>query len=435
MTRLAALVVGVFFAAAAVGLTPPPSPDPVPDPFGGVGAADPGPSRYVHCPWAFSDGRVSSVYTVAAESAARFSVSFPDGGAAGPRLSGEAAPDAAAKLDNPLIGAVSALVEFSEGAGAAAVAAQGGDMLAGDLCPGAIPAVWHLPGGSTLEGERLTLRLFNPFTVDARVDLWALSELGTEAAEQLEGLTVPARRTRIVELEKILPGRDALSILVRPASGSVIPVMLLDTGADLAVWPGTGAYEAWEFPIAAVDGLAAELILTNEASIGVDFLVEVFDETGALFDPVSGVIAGPGQTRLDLGAVASSGLGLRVTGDGPFGAAVRGRSETAAAATPGIPANASLWLVPGPRSVPADARLRFLNTGVTAFELTYTILRPSGAGRSASLELPPLSVATVAVRDSGAAGVLVSGEGAFSVGWWAESEGRVMFGGAAPVER
>lgn len=435
MIRGVALLAAGVCAAAAVFLTPPASPDPAPDLLAGEEEIYPGPSRFVHCPWALSDGSAEGVYTVAAAGPSAFEISFPDGETAGPRLVGEAGPDTAAKLSNPLIGAVSALVEFSEGTGAAAAMFSGDDMLAGDLCPGAVPPVWHLPGGSTMEEERLTLRLFNPFTVDARVDLWALSELGAEADAALDGLAVPARRTRVVELEEILPGREALSILVLPTAGAVIPAMILDIGADAAVWPGVGASEAWEFPIAAVEGLAAELVLTNDASLEVNFLVEVFDETGALFEPIGGFIEGPGQARLDLGEISSSGFGLLVTGDGPFGAAVRGRSADTAAAVPGTSVNASAWLVPGPGSVPADARLRLLNTGLTTFEVSYTILAPAGAGRRDTLELSPLSVETVDVTDSGAAGVLVSGEGAFSAAWWAESEGKTVFAGAVPIER
>ncbi len=435
MIRAAALLAAGFCTAAAVFLTPPSSPDPAPDLLAGEEEIFPGPSRFIHCPWALSDGSAEGVYTVAADGPAAFEISFPDGETTGPRLAGEAGPDTAARLSNPIIGAVSALVEFSEGTGSAAAAFSGGDMLAGDLCPGAVPSVWHLPGGSTMEGERLTLRLFNPFTVDARVDLWALSELGAEADAALDGLAVPARRTRVVGLEEILPGREALSILVLPRSGAVIPAMVLDAGGDAAVWPGVGASEAWEFPIAAVEGLDTELVLTNDASLEVNFLVEVFDETGALFDPIDGFIEGPGQARLDLGGISSSGFGLLITGDGAFGAAVRGRSAAAAAVYSGTSVNAAAWLVPGPGSVPADARLRLLNTGLTPFEVSYTILTPSGAGRRAALELAPLSVETVEVTDSGAAGVLVSGEGAFSAAWWAESEGRAVFAGAVPIER
>lgn len=435
MTRIAGLLLAGVLVVAAVGLPTPPSLDPVLDGIGAVEEDTFGSSRFAHCPWALSDGRRRSAYVAAAESPTSFDISFLEGGEVEQKLSGHVARESMAKIENPReVGTSSALVEFSEGPGSVGVVAFGEDLLAGDLCTGTIPATWHLPGGSTLEGERLTLRLFNPFTADARVDLWALSELGTEAGESLEGLTVPAHRTRIVALDEILAGRKSLAIIVRPSVGTVIPVMVLDTGTDTAVWPGTGSSEGWEFPVAAVDGLETALVLTNESSLEINFLVEVFDETATFVVPVGGTIDGPGQARVPLGEIPTSGFGIRVTGDGPFGAAVVGRSETAIAATVGTPTNASAWLVPGPRAVPADARLRLLNAGVVDLDIIYTTLKPSGEGLSGSLTLAPGAVKTVTVAGPDVAGVSVSGNGAFSVGWWAEAAGTVLFGGAAPVE-
>ena len=435
MTRVVGLLLAGFFVVAAVGLPAPPSLDPVSDRIAVVEEAVFGSSRFVHCPWALSDGRRRSVYVAAADSPTGFDISFPESGEIEQQTSGDVMREAMAKIENPRgIGTSSALVEFSESPGSVGVVAFGEDLLAGDLCTARIPATWHVPGGSTLEGERLTLRLFNPFTADARVDLWALSELGTEAGESLEGLTVPANRTRIVALDEILAGRASLAIIVRPLVGTVIPVMVLETGSDTAVWPGTGSSEGWEFPVAAVDGLETELVLTNEASLEVNFLMEVFDETATFLEPVTGTIDGPGQTRVPLGEIPTSGFGIRVTGDGPFGAAVVGRSETAAAATVGTPINASAWLVPGPLAVPADARLRLLNAGAVDLDITYTALTPSGQGLSGALALAAGAVETVTVTGSEVTGVFVSGNGAFSVAWWAEAAGAAMFGGAVPVE-
>ena len=437
MTRISVLVLIGLLILAAVGLPAPPSLElePVSEQIGASEEDTVGLSRFLHCPWALSDGRRSSVYVVAAESPTDFGISFVQGGEVSRHLSGETQRDAMTKIENPReVGTSSALVEFSDGPGAIGVLAQDEELLAGDLCSGAIPSTWHLPGGSTRAGERLTLRLFNPFTADARVDLWALSELGSEAEESLEGLTVPSGRTRIVALDEILPGRESLSILVRPSLGSVIPVMVLDTGADAAVWPGIGPSEGWEFPIAGVEGLDTHLVLTNEASLEVNFLVEVFDKNATLWTPLSGVIAGPGQTRIPLGEVPAPEFGIRITGDGPFGAAVIGRSLTGAAGTLGTPTNASTWLVPGPGAVRASARLRLLNAGVADLDIDYTTLTPSGRALTGSLVLVPGSVRTVTVTGPEVVGVRVTGSGAFSVGWWAEADGSVMFGGAVPVE-
>ena len=65
--------------------------------------------------------------------------------------------------------------------------------------------------------------------------------------------------------------------------------------------------------------------------------------------------------------------------------------------------------------------------------VTYTPLNSSGDGGSPeSLVLPAASVTAVALSDPGTDAVVVSGDGAFTVGWWAEGGGKVVFGGALP---
>lgn len=435
MTRVAFLLAAAALLVAAAGLPAPPLPDP---PSGEALLVDGyrlGQARFAGCPWALSDGRRSSSYLAATEEASGFDISFPEGGEVRDALSGDVVEGiGVARVDNPReVGVSSAMVEFAQSDGAVGVVAFGEGLLAGDLCTASLPATWHLPGGSTLQGEELTLRLFNPFTTDARVDLWALSELGTEAAESLEALTIPAGRTRVVSLEGMLAGRESLAVIVRPTFGSVIPVMELDTGTDTAVWPGTGTSEGWEFPVGGVDGLETSLVLTNEASLEVNFLVELFDETATFMAPLSGTIEGPGQVRIGLAGLPTGAFGIRVTGDGPFGAAVVGRSSTAVAATTGTPTNASAWLLLGPGAVPADSRLRLLNAGVVDLEVTYTALTASGEEPPSSVTVPAGSVETVVVADPDVLGVRVAGSGPFSAGWWGEAQGSMMFAGGVPV--
>ena len=435
MTRVAFLMASAALVVVALRLPAPTLPDPPSDGTVLVEEYRLGQGRFVICPWALSDGRRSSAYLVAAENASGFDISFPEGGEVKERLSGEVAEGIRmARIQNSReVGISSALVEFAESEGAVGVVAHGEGLLAGDLCTASLPSTWHLPGGSTLGGEQLTLRLFNPFTTDARVDLWALSELGTEAAESLDALTIPGGRTRVVSLEEILAGRESLAIVVRPTLGSVIPVMELDTGTDTAVWPGTGSSEGWEFPVAGIEGMETSLVLTNEASLEVNFVVELFDGEATFMAPLSGTIDGPGQVRVELDELPASAFGVRVTGDGPFGAALVGRSDTAIAATSGTPVNDAAWLLLGPTAVPADTRLRFLNAGVVDLDVTYTARTASGEEFPNSITVAAGSIETVAVTDPDVVGVHVSGSGAFSAGWWAEGQGSVMFAGGVPA--
>ena len=434
MTRLLGLVAVALTVFAATALPVAQAPEaPAAVPIGVVEAPSAGTSHFAHCPWSRSDSLRSSAYTLLADGPAAFDLSMPESGSVDERVRGRIDAITAARIDNLRpVGTSSAFVEFSTSVGLAGVVAWGEGLLAGDVCSGTIPTSWHLPGGSTLEGESLVLRLFNPFTADARVDLWAFSELGSEAGEALEGLTVPALRTRIVALDELLPRRESLSIIVRPSQGSVIPVMVLDTGTDSAVWPGAGAGDGWEFPVAGAVGLRSDLVLTNEASIPVDFLVEVFDESGALLPTQVGRIPGPGQARVSLEGASGSAFGVRVTGDGPFGASVVGRSEGGVAATVGVRTTATSWLVPGPGVVPSGSRLRLLNAGVSEVNVTYLTLTPEGRTRTSIISVPPNSVRTVHIADPEVAGVRASSDGPVTVGWLAAVSGRVMFSGAIP---
>lgn len=435
MTRTVFILAAAALVVAALRLPPPPMADPPSDGAVLVEEHRLAQARFVSCPWALADGRRSSSYLVAAQNPTGFDMSFLEGGDIREELSGEVTGGSrVVRIGNPReVGISSALVEFAQSDGAAGVVAFGEGLLAGDLCMASLASTWHLPGGSTLGDEELTLRLFNPFTTDARVDLWALSELGTEAAESLEALTVPGGRTRVVPLDEVLVGRESLAIVVRPTTGSVIPVMELDTGADTAVWPGTGSSEGWEFPVAGVEGLRTSLVLTNEASLEVNFVVELFGDGPTSMGPLTGTIDGPGQVRVELDGLPAAAFGARVTGDGPFGAALVGRSGAAIAATSGTPVNDTAWLLLGPRAVPAEGRLHFLNAGVVDLDVTYTALTASGEELQDSITLAAGSVETVAVTAPDVVGVHVWGSGPFSAGWWAETQGAVVFAGGVPV--
>lgn len=434
MRRLATFGVATFLIVAAFSLSAPPVLDPDPATTTTIAPEDLAVSRFYHCPWAFADDRRDSSYAFLANADTDFAISYPQNGQVEPGESGIVPLGAAVSVDNErVVGASSAIVEFSDGPAAAAVVALGDQMLAGDLCSSNVPAVWHVAGGSTREGERLTLRLFNPFADDARVDVAVVSELGTEADDSFQAVSIPSRTTRTFDLEQVLPGREVLSVFVEHIEGSVIPVMVQDVGTDRAMWPGTRHSEAWEFPLASEPGLTTELILTNIAPIDVTFSIEIFDESATVVNGESGTIAGPGQTRVALEPQAGA-FGVRVTADGPFGAMVVGRGESAAVATVGAFTTSDAWLVPGPNVEPsAGYQLWLLNTGVDAITVTYRKANATGTGTQASVEIAPGAVVSVDVTDVATSGIAANGTGPFSVAWSAEFGVLRMFGGAVPI--
>lgn len=394
-------------------------------------------SRFFHCPWALADDRNDSSYAFMAAVNSEFGVSYVENGDVTEGESGAIPRGAAIGIDNErVLGASAAIVEFTDGPAAAAVVAVGDDGVSADVCSSSVPAVWHVGGGSTREGETLTLRLFNPFADDARVNLSAVSELGTEANDAFESVSVPARSTRQLDLEIELPGRQALSVFVEQLEGSVIPVMVQSTSFDMAMWPGTRHSEVWEFPLAALEDIGTELVLTNSAPIDVAFSIEVFDETATVLTGESGTIVGPGQTRVSLTDIGANAFGLRITGDGPFGAFLVGRSLEAVVSSVGATTVSDAWLIPGPNSETiARYQVQFLNTGVDAVTITYKKANATGDGGEASIVVAAGAVAVVEVTDIATSGIEATGTGTFSVAWTATLDGRTALSGAVPIGR
>lgn len=435
MRRLATLLIAGLAVVAAYSLSPPPILDPDPGVTTTAPVEDVSISRFFHCPWALADDRTNSSYAFMTGAETDFAISYPENGEVDQGAQGGAPRGSAIAIDNTRVrGSSSAIIEFSDGPAAAAVVAIGDGVLAGDICSSTLPAVWHVPGGSTREGDLLTLRLFNPFADDARVNLTAVSELGIEADDSFESVSIPARSTRTFSLNEDLPGRQILSVFVEHVEGSIIPVMVLDNGFDIAMWPGTRHSQAWEFPLAQVDGLVMEIILTNIAPIDVTYTVEIFDEFATVLSTGGGVIDGPGQARVVPPEVQSRAFGVRITADGPFGAVMIGRGETAVVAAVGASTVSDEWLIPGPNSeAAASYELQFLNTGVEPVTITYRKANATGGGDVATVDVAAGAAAAVDVTDIGTSGIVATGTGPFSVAWSARFGGAMMFSGAVPI--
>lgn len=434
---LSLLAMGLLLAVAAVIPAPAgPDPEEAEVPSGPVGA---GRGGYFHCPWSVRDNFTASRYALVSTAPSSFLISHLANGRMLPGPVGSVAAGGGFSVPNTrVIGNTPAVVEMSSAPSAAAVTGAGERLSAAYLCPAASPGVWHLPGGSANEGEVLTLYVLNPFTEDARVSLRVFSEFGAESARDLELLSISARRMRRFDLHDLFPGRRSLAVMVEQTDGLVAPAMAWGMPEDLAVWPGSRPDEAWEFPTAGVDGMAADLVLANESLIEVTVTMEVFDEVRSLLESAQHVIPGPGLVRIPLGEVPVRDFGVRLTGDLPFSAALVGADGPATAAAAGASALAEEWLVPGPGTASADFRLRILNTGVSDIAVSLRnagITGSGGSGPGETVTVPAGSIVTVDAADAGMAGLLASGSASYSVAWWARDEqGRIMLGEAHPVD-
>ncbi|MGH8935383.1 MAG: DUF5719 family protein [Acidimicrobiia bacterium] len=439
-----ALVVSLLGAAAAL-LPAPVIETPA---FSGVSPVQPaatraGGSGVSYCPWALADTAHDTLLTLASLAPATAGVSFPSGGEVGDRSELElAGPSSTGLLVSGirLAGDAPAVVEFSDGPAAATALLRGPAVLAGDLCPGSIPKLWQLPGGSTREGERLSLRLFNPFPEDAKVSIAGVSEFGAEAPPQYEGLTVASRGWRDLNLNETLDLREQLALTVSTSQGLIVPALILATEGDRATWPGTGQSEVWELPLVRVGSLSPILAVRNSGSSDVAVTVDAFGTGGPAPGVVSQVVAAGTEARISLDGLAEPPFGVRVQGDGPLSVVVLGQGDRLRAATPGVSRTARRWLVPGfGAEGPARHDLWVLNSGGEPITVSIRPLDAEGTvGAVDKVAVPAGTIRQVPVDEAapvrvGLGGVVVESLAPFSVAWSAEMEGAVAYLTALPV--
>ena len=81
---------------------------------------------------------------------------------------------------------------------------------------------WHFPAADTLRGRSARLWLLNPFGTDASVDVRVSTADSVRVPKGLNGIVVPARSGRMVELGEIIQRRDQFAFTAISRSGLVI---------------------------------------------------------------------------------------------------------------------------------------------------------------------------------------------------------------------
>ena len=264
------IIVSIGVVAATIAERPPPPPEPLADfIIGRPGLESPDDAAIWYCPWAQANAGRDSLIAVASIEETTASLTFPV------VIPGEPSDEASIPLIGPGGGAVElssvavrgdspSFIEFTDGPAAASVTVSGADVLAAGSCVSDGPDVWHFPGGSTRDRERLLLRLFNPFSESAKVTVTAQSDIGSEALGELRSISVPSRSWRDIEFENLLRRRQDLAVSVSTEQGLIIPVMAMSVPGDEAWWPGVGAGEVWDFPAAVRRDVVAEIAVVNQ---------------------------------------------------------------------------------------------------------------------------------------------------------------------------
>lgn len=89
-------------------------------------------------------------------------------------------------------------------------------------CSSTASDTWYVPSGSTLRGSTEHLVLFNPFADDTSVDVTFATDQGARSPRALQGLPVPARSLRVVDVSRHVSESGQIASVVRARSGRIV---------------------------------------------------------------------------------------------------------------------------------------------------------------------------------------------------------------------
>jgi hypothetical protein len=173
-------------------------------------------------------------------------------------------------------------------------------------CASASAQEWHFAAGTTRDGARELIAVFNPFPDDAVVDIEFVAD-GTNRAPQIyTGLVVPSGTVLPIEITNVVTLFDVVSTDLRVRTGRVVADRLLvfdgSVGpAGLSVAAGSVAPSSlWVFASSAPDGGADVIVITNPSETEAEVDVEVhldLPELNGTVEPI-GLAIRPGRTEV-----------------------------------------------------------------------------------------------------------------------------------------
>ncbi|MCB2223888.1 MAG: hypothetical protein KQH83_06890 [Actinobacteria bacterium] len=433
----------VVMAAVAAGGFLVARPEDPPEPLAGLiieapGLSSPTDAGLWYCAWAQSNASRDSLLSIASMQPASAEFTFPvaipgaDPDTAtlqtvGPGGAELQLSDIAQRGDSPFF------VEFDNGPAAASVTV-GGEMLAVDACVDQGPETWYFAGGSTMPGEELTLRVFNPFPETAKVTVGGVSEIGVEALGDYRSWSINARSWRDIPLEQELNSRQDLVISLQVDEGHVVPAMALRTEADDAWWPGSGLSDTWYFPAAGMPGVDGALVVSNPGASPVTVTVDVYTAEGRVAAAAVQQVERDAPVRIPLADLAGSPqYGASISASGPVSAAVVASGDGGLAVTTGAPAGARTWLLPGLHSAGLEeASLWLMNASEDAINVTVSLLTGGGlVGETVSVDAGAITV--VGPVPEGGLGYLIEAPDEVVAAWTITSPGGTGFAAGIPA--
>lgn len=418
------IVLAIGIAAMVMPAAEPPVPDPQP------GLAPP---PIAVCPTEESATRNSRLTVVSTVAGVGQVTIFSGGGSAGTGSFDTGASGSATIPvgDIAAVGGAAALVEFPVAGSATASVTSGPALISAETCSGIPDSQVIVGGGSTIDDIPFQLRLMNPYSATASVDISAISESGRESSDSLRAIIVPAKSSVEVPIGTILSGRATLNLVVEATRGSVVTSASTEIGGDQAIWRAVAPAQTWYVPFPVFAG-TREIIIASSTPTDVAYQIDVFGPGGVEDAAIEGTVVGGGQEVVDLSGITQAALAVRVVTTAPVGVFARLSAEGAIAIAAGSPVAANDWLMPGAGSgADTPGRVVLVNVGVELSEVTLTELRENS--RSRIIQVLPGEVVEVDLDSVDSDGVSLFSDGQVVPFWIARNGPAVAISSGFPL--
>lgn len=310
----------------------------------------------------------------------------------------------------------SALVELSGGEVSVGQIFQGPSGRATGACASAPATDWYFPAGSSRNGARNIMALFNPFPGDATVDLTFDTEDGARTPQQFQGLVLPGGRVTVVDIGNVVTLREHVSTTVRSRTGRVVAQQIQTAdgreGAQEGLTVTLGASSVspvWTFAVATPpDSEAREVIAVLnpgdvDTTVEVQVQIDDADQVGSV-EPYRLTVAAGRSATVDLMGDAriprSAGRwiivrsvdGVGVVAERSIGAKRTGESG-GLAYTMGVPILATHWLATFGDPNWADTSTLAISNPSASGDATVTVLVHGAGGVRELADAVELSIA------------------------------------------
>ncbi len=269
-----------------------------------------------------------------------------------------------------------ALVEHAGNGGAGFAQSGSAAAMAANCTPTTVSPAF-VSGISTGNGRGAQLVVANPYARDAVIGVVTMSEVGNDAASELETIVVPAGGLVVRDLARILPLRTHLSLVMTPQSGAFHAAVFETAGSDGRVSESLPGSEEWWVIIPPIEGLGdIDLSIVPTSPGDSSFQIDTWSAGGLVEAAVDSVVAD--RSQYDLGGDGLAGVfAARIIATTSVGVGVSLQGDNLVAGGPAVPRLSTRWVLAGAGVLDGETTVWVFNPGSdeTLIELT-----PIGGG-------------------------------------------------------